>query len=260
MIQPDYVKAFFPPYLADNPLYSKYLIKEYLQLLILDYLSTTSYIKKLTFIGGTNLRLVKGIDRFSEDLDFDCKNFPENELRKMTNDVIAYLNRSGYRVETRDSKNKNLKAFRAGLYFPALLYNLNLTGHREEKFLIKIECQDQAANYDKEVVNIKGCGFFFPMTVPDNEVLCSMKLTAMLERQKGRDFYDVMFLLSQTLPDFKFLYKKAGISNMIELKKNAFKVFHSVNLNNKKKDFEHLIFNKNKSDMILNIEDFFVKL
>ncbi len=27
----------------------------------------------MTFIGGTNLRLAKGIDRFSEDLGFDCK-------------------------------------------------------------------------------------------------------------------------------------------------------------------------------------------
>ncbi|MBG0766428.1 MAG: nucleotidyl transferase AbiEii/AbiGii toxin family protein [Spirochaetaceae bacterium] len=26
----------------------------------------------IPFIGGTNLRLIKHIDRFSEDLDFDC--------------------------------------------------------------------------------------------------------------------------------------------------------------------------------------------
>lgn len=40
--------------------------------MILDYLSTKPFICKLTFIGCTCLRLAKGIDRFSDDLDFDC--------------------------------------------------------------------------------------------------------------------------------------------------------------------------------------------
>ena len=37
---------------------------------------------KIFFIGGTNLRLVKGIDRFSEDLDFDCKNFYTKQIQR----------------------------------------------------------------------------------------------------------------------------------------------------------------------------------
>jgi hypothetical protein len=38
--------------------------------MILDYLSSTPSIQKMAFIGGTNLRLVKGIDRFSEEFGF----------------------------------------------------------------------------------------------------------------------------------------------------------------------------------------------
>ena len=54
------------------------MLKEYVQLLILDYLSASMYVKKITFIGGTNLRLVKGIDRFSKVLVF--AEFVENFL------------------------------------------------------------------------------------------------------------------------------------------------------------------------------------
>ena len=65
MITVDTIGKYFPPQIRDNPVLRKYMIKEYLLLLILDFLSTTRYIRKLVFIGGTNLRLVKGIDRFS---------------------------------------------------------------------------------------------------------------------------------------------------------------------------------------------------
>ena len=71
MISIDQIKAFYPPLISGTALFSKLILKEYLQLLILDYLSSTHHIRKLSFIGGTSLRLVKGIDRFSEDLDFE---------------------------------------------------------------------------------------------------------------------------------------------------------------------------------------------
>ncbi len=79
--------------------FGKSMIQEYIQLSILDYLSTTQYIRKFIFIGGTNLRLVKGIDRFSEDLDFDCKETNKEEFVQMSDDVMQFLKRSGYKVE-----------------------------------------------------------------------------------------------------------------------------------------------------------------
>jgi len=62
MIQPGQIKNYFPTQLRDNPAFQKYFMKVYIQLLILDLLTTTPWIRKLSFIGGTNLRLVKGID------------------------------------------------------------------------------------------------------------------------------------------------------------------------------------------------------
>ena len=72
MMQLELIKNFFPRGIRENASFQKYMLKEYIQFLILDYLSTTPFTKKIAFIGGTNLRLVKRIDRFSEDLDFDC--------------------------------------------------------------------------------------------------------------------------------------------------------------------------------------------
>ena len=107
------------------------------------------------------------------------------------------------------------------------------------------------------MAHIKGCGFFFPFPVPSDEVLCSMKLSAMLARQKGRDFYDAMFLLAQTKPDYSCLADKQGIHNIDELKAESEKILRGVNLDLKKRDFEHLLFNKRNSERILYVNEFF---
>jgi len=246
--------------MLSNVLLVKYMLKEYIQLMILDYLSTTSYIRKIRFIGGTSIRLIKGIDRFSEDLDFDCKMFSQQEFTSMTDDILKFLRQNGLQVEAKESLNPRLKAFRRSIYFPELLFELGLSGHREERFLIKVESQDQKVNYEPELINIKGCGYYFPMPAPGDAVLCAMKVSAMLDRKKGRDFYDAMFLLSQTLPDFTFLKEKSGISNINELKTRAKSVIQSVDLKGKMRDFEHLLFNKRNSARILHAEAFFEEL
>jgi predicted nucleotidyltransferase component of viral defense system len=256
MINLELMRNYFPANVRENASFQKYMLKEYLQLAMLDFLSTTLYTSKITFIGGTNLRLVKGIDRFSENLDFDCKNYTKEEFLEMTDSVLKYLHRSGLKVESRDRENKKLAGFRRSFHFPELLFNLGFSCHREERFLIKIECEDQQFQYGPDIKNIKGCGFYFPFPVPSDEVICSMKLSAMLSRQKGRDFYDAMFLLSQTKPDYEFLADKHGIFNLEDLKNATGKILESVDLGAKKKDFDHLLFNNKNSERILHVNEF----
>lgn len=258
MMQLEWIKNFFPKEIRENASLQKYMLKEYIQLLILDFLSTTPFIKKIVFIGGTNLRLVKGIDRFSEDLDFDCKEFSKEEFMEMTDAVINFLKRDGFRVEVRDRENKKLTAFRRNIHFPEFLFELGLSGHKEERFLVKLEAEDQHIPYKPVLINIKGCGFYFPFPVPPDGVLCSMKISAMLSRQKGRDFYDSMFLLAQTQPDYSFLAEKLKIHNLEELKSEVFKILKTVDLNKKKRDFEHLLFNKRNRERILSVGNFFI--
>ena len=60
MIQIEQIRNYFPVQIRGNSGFDKHILKEYLQLMILDYLSSTPNIQKMAFIGGTNLRLVKG--------------------------------------------------------------------------------------------------------------------------------------------------------------------------------------------------------
>ena len=253
MIQLEFIRNFFNAEIRSNAIFQKHILKEYMQLQILDFLSTTPYIRRIALIGGTNLRLVKGIDRFSEDLDFDCKKLSESEFMEMSDAILQFLVRSGMRVEFRDKENERLKAFRRNILFPELLFDLNLTGHKDERFLIKVEAQDQLFNYATKMTTIKGCGFIFSFPVPSDEVLCAMKLSAMISRQKGRDFYDAVFLLAQTKPDYQFLSMRSGIQNIYELKAATTELLKSVDLNKKMKDFEHLLFNKSNTARILHI-------
>jgi predicted nucleotidyltransferase component of viral defense system len=256
MIDIEFLRNYYPDRLWSNSNYKKYLIKEYIQLLILDYLSSTPYIRKIVFIGGTNIRLTKGIDRFSEDLDFDCKSLTREDFFRMTDSIILFLQRYGFRAEPRDKENDKLKAYRRNIFFPEMLFELGLSGYREERFLIKIESQDQNVNYEVKMATVKGCGLYFNFPVPVDSVLCSMKISALLSRQKGRDFYDVMFLMGQTAPDFKFLSLKHGINNMTELKDEFTMIVEKTDLKQKSKDFEHLVFDKRNAGKILKFSDF----
>ena len=80
-----------------------------------------------------------------------------------------------------------------------------------------------------------------------------MKIAAMVARAKGRDFYDLMFLLSQAKPDYNFLSQRCGIHNLQEFKQATVELLKTVDLKKKQKDFEHLLFNKVNSEKIWGI-------
>ena len=256
MLTLEQIQSYFPSQIRENPAHKKYIVKEYIQLMILDFLATSKFVKKITFIGGTNLRLVKGIDRFSEDLDFDCKNFSAGDFTEMSQSVLTFLQRSGIRAETREKQSEKLTAFRSRIYFPELLFELGLSAYKEERFLIKLESQNQKFDYTPQMANISSCGYFFSFPVPPEDVLCAMKLTALLSRAKGRDFYDALFLLSLTKPNYNYLAEKQNIRNQTELKAKLIETIEKVDLQHKSKDFEHLLFNNKNKDKILIFSEF----
>lgn len=258
MIELEQIRQFYPALgTGDNIVFAKNILKEYIELMVLDYMSTRPYFKNLTFIGGTNLRLVKGINRFSEDLDFDIKNMNEDEFKEMTTDVVHFLASSGLPVEIKDKDSSKLSAFRRNIYFPSLLYSMGLSGHKEERFLLKIEAQDQGVDYSACNVHIRRNGFFIPINSPSDDTLLSMKLSALLSRAKGRDFYDAMFLWSNgAKPDFNFLSQRANVKNMEELRNALDELMGRVDLGIKKKDFLHLIFNPNDASRIERFPEF----
>ena len=256
MIDLQSLLAYYPPQIVSNTAFHKHILKEYVELLALEHLSQSPFAPKLAFIGGTNLRLVLGLDRFSEDLDFDCKQLTADEFVAMTDALVEYLRLNGLRVELRDKDNPRLTVFRRNIFFPELLFDMNLTGNREERFLMKIEAQDQGVLYAPQTAMVSRNGFFFPVTTPSTGTLLSMKLSALLARAKGRDFYDTIFLWQQASPDYDFLRKRCGIDSPDALKMALYEKLDTTNLAQKQKDFEHLLFNPSRSTQILHFRQF----
>ena len=117
---------------------------------------------------------------------------------------------------------------------------------------MKIEAQ--GIDYKREMATIQRNAFMFPVAIPPMDVLLAMKISALLVRHKGRDFYDVMFLLSRTKPNYTFLKQRSGIENEAQLKEKLQEMVQNVNLNEKRRDFEHLLFDTRKSEQILSFE------
>ncbi len=251
MIDLQYIRNFYPTNIGGNQRFDRLLLKEYLQLLILDHIQTTKYAPLLTFIGGTCLRHVYGIDRFSEDIDFDCKQLTHEDFMALTDDVITYLQRNGVNAVARDKNNPRLTAFRRNIYFPELLFELNLSGHRDERLLVKIEAQDQGIDYEPQIVTINKLGFTFLLRCAPADIICSMKIAALLGRGKGRDFYDLIFLSSFTKPNFIFLRERCGIADGTELNSALLDVLARTNLQLKRQDFAHLVIDERQADKIL---------
>ena len=255
MMSLDSIRGFFPENLRGRQ-FDRHLLKEYVECQALEWIAKSEWAAKLTFIGGTNLRLIHDIDRFSEDLDFDNKGLTHEEFVRMTDALIVYLQRNGFPAGAKDKESDKLTAFRRSILFPGFLKNLGLSAFAEERFLMKIETQDQEFAYERQMATVAKCGFFFPVAVPPDPILCSMKLSALLTRAKGRDFYDAMFLLMRTKPDYGYLSFREGIHDAAELKAAFLRKLAEVDINNKKRDVEHLLFTAAASEKIPAFGDF----
>jgi predicted nucleotidyltransferase component of viral defense system len=67
MISLEEIKTYFTEGLRKNPAHSEYMLKEYFHYRMLDKIYSGEYASKMIFIGGTNLRILHQIQRFSEE-------------------------------------------------------------------------------------------------------------------------------------------------------------------------------------------------
>ena len=257
MISFDEIKTFFADNLRRNPSHFEYMLKEYFHYRMLDMIFSGKYAFKLSFIGGTNLRILHHIQRFSEDLDFDSFQLSREEFIQITDSVIKRLREEGIKVEAED-KEKDLKlaAFRRNIVFPGLLFDLGLTGHREKKLLIKIECEPHHYAYEPAKPLIQKFNVFTQIFAPSPDLLLSMKTGAVLERRKGRDYYDFIFLSGLTDPDFGYLDMKFGISNQAQLYERILESCETTDFEHKSRDFEKLVFDSEETRKVLLFKEY----
>jgi predicted nucleotidyltransferase component of viral defense system len=190
--------------------FKRNMLREYLQYKILELIFASEYATKLSFFGGTALRIVYGNTRFSGDLDFDNFGMTGEMFDDLARIVRVGLESQGLRVEV-DTVSKG--AYRCRVRLPDILFVNELSPHQEEKILIQIDSLAHDFGYvpDKKILN--KFDVFSEIFVTPADILLSQKFYASMNRKraKGRDFYDIAFLLSFAKPNYSYLQSKLGV-------------------------------------------------
>jgi len=186
------------------------ILVEYLQCEILDSLFKQKEGVHLSFIGGTAIRIVYGGNRFSEDLDFDNFGLDFEQFQILLEKVVRDMRVKGFILEFRFVEKL---AFHCYIKFPDLLRVGELAKHPEEKILVRIDATAKEKNVHPEVYTLDTFDLYRDILVNPLSVILSQKLMAIVgrKREKGRDFYDVSLLWSQTKPDFTYIEKSTGV-------------------------------------------------
>jgi len=79
---------------------------------------------------------------------------------------------------------------------------------------------------------------------------------AVLERAKGRDYYDFIFLSGLTEPDFGYLDMKFGIKDHVQLYKRILDSCESIDFEMKSRDFEKLVFDQAETKKVLLFKEY----
>jgi predicted nucleotidyltransferase component of viral defense system len=172
-------------------------VREYLQAMILGSLQRAGAFVPLAFQGGTALRFLYAIRRFSEDLDFALER-PDRGydfngyLRAIQGDLV----REGYEVGVRANDRKVVHS--AFVSFPGLLFDLALSPHRNESLSVKIEVDTRPPAGSILETTLVRRHLTLRLQHHDRSSLLAGKLHAILQRPypKGRDIYDLIWYLS----------------------------------------------------------------
>lgn len=248
MLRLEELKPYYPESLHN---YERFIIREYLQYKILEIVFESPYENKLAFLGGTCLRIVHNNKRFSEDLDFDNFNLSPNDFNAITKIVKTELERLGYEVEMRNVKKG---AYHCYIRFPEILFNEGLTNHKEEKILIRLDSEAHEFEYSPDQPLLNKFDVFTQINTTPKDILLSQKFYAVINRKrnKGRDFFDIVYLLGQgQIPNYEYLSLKLGIETPQKLKKRIIDKCSELDMEDMAKDVKPFLFEKKDEKKVL---------
>jgi hypothetical protein len=183
---------------AFTPEAQRAVVREYLQMRILQSLQRVGAMIPLALHGGTALRLLYHLPRHSEDLDLALERLPEqydfrNYLRSIERDLTAET----YQVEIK--LNERSVVHSAFVRFRGLYHRLGISPHEAEVLGIKLEIDTNppgGATLDTTLVQRH---VTVHLQHHDRASLFAGKLHAILQREypKGRDWYDLLWYLRQ---------------------------------------------------------------
>lgn len=188
---------------TDGGLVRTCLAREYLQARILESLQDRGMFVRWAFLGGTALRFLFAIPRFSEDLDFSLVVPGEGlDFRPALAHVKRSLEREGYRIELRVKDQKTVAS--AFIRFPGLPYEIGISPHRTQTLSIKVEVDTNPPPGARTETSVVRRHATLHLCHYDKASLLAGKLHAFLSRAwaKGRDVYDlVWYLADRTWPE-----------------------------------------------------------
>jgi predicted nucleotidyltransferase component of viral defense system len=191
-------------YNCQSNLEEEHAIREITQEVMLAALARTDFFKQALLEGGTCLRILYGVNRFSEDMDFLLKE-PNRDyalqphLHAISDELRAY----GYDMEIVDRSKADLAVRKAFLKDDSLgkvlqLRYAALSGPLK-KIRIKFEVDTHPPLGSGMEIKYVDFPFVSSVTVQDRPSLLAGKLHALLCREyvKGRDWYDFLWYTSQ---------------------------------------------------------------
>jgi len=182
---------------SSSALEARNLAREYLQALILQSLQRAGAMTALAFHGGTALRFLYSLPRYSEDLDFALEGDGSSyNFRAYLQVVRKDLEAQGYAVAFKVNDQKTVHG--AFVRFAELLYDLKLTPHRDEILAVKIEVDTKPPVGASVTTSLVRRHVLLNLQHHDPASLLAGKLHAVLQRPylKGRDVYDLIWYLS----------------------------------------------------------------
>ncbi len=246
------LKLFYPPELQYR---ERFILREYLQHRVLYWLYQNEIGRRLVFLGGTCLRIIHGNRRFSEDLNFDIVGLDWEQFEGLSSVLKNGLEQEGYSVYI-ESRSKG--AYHLVLRFPGLLFQNGLSGQVEERILLQIDAEAQGYAYSPEWYRIERFDVSVNVACCPPSLLLAQKCYAVLNRKrnKGRDFYDIVFLLSRGVsPDWDFLELKTGIHSVASLKERLLTHCAQLSMPDMAADVRPFLFDPTLEDRVLFFEE-----
>ena len=176
------------------------LLREYVQAMVLRSLHESEAFVGLSFVGGTALRFVHDLPRFSEDLDFSLDNRnayrPEAWLRKLKNDLQFAGFDAGVNWNNRTAVHKSW------VKVAGLLKDAGLAAMPNQNLSVKLEIDTNPPGGAVSETGIINRHAMLSLRYHSLPSLMAGKVHALMTRQyaKGRDWYDLMWYRTKHPP------------------------------------------------------------
>lgn len=199
------------------------ILREYLQTKFIATLYSLDEAHKLSFVGGTSLRLLRNLNRFSEDLDFDNLGLTNDQVVNLVQEIVRRFRAEDLNVELRAQLKEGKTYF--DLRFPELLTQLNVSSNPKEKLMIKFDYTNSWKNQTNEVVLLNKYGFIEKVVANKSDQSLVQKLTAYAYRKttQPRDIYDTVWLYSIGARYDRDFALANNLENLLEIVNKKFK-------------------------------------